>query len=284
MIHQLLTLTRPFIFIDAETTGTDPQNDRIVELGLQVWTSAGLLKEWRSLINPGIPIPPQATKVHKITDAMVQGCRTCGQPLENHPIGLASEAIDYPCKDPKPWPRFKDLAGSLVKGLTDCDFGGQNVRFDLRITAAEMKRNGVPWDYLGARIVDAGRLEQLAVPRSLSDLHEKYVGRVHDGAHGALSDVRASVTVVAHQLEAHSSLPRDLDKLHRLQWPGWIDGEGKFRFVDGVACFSRWGKYAEQPMSAVPVNYYDFILKSDFSPEVKKLAADAKLKKFPVEG
>lgn len=280
MIHQLLHLTRPMFWIDTETTGVDTQRDRIVEVGFEQWTAEGMVKEWRSLVNPGMPIPADATKVHGITDAMVKDCRACDKPKND--IVHGDQGHDILGEHGfAPVPYFKQLASSLAIGFKDCDYAGKNVRFDLRILSAEFARAGVEWSYLGARIVDAERLEQLAVPRSLSHLHEKYTGHKHDGAHGALSDVRASVTVVVHQLQVHPTLPRDLDQLHALQWPGWIDGEGKFRFVDGVPCFGQWGKHANKPMHKVPVDYYDFIIGADFSADVKALARNAKLGKFP---
>ena len=319
MIHTLLSITRPLIVLDTETTGTDVNSDRIVEVGFQVWDATGMTKEWRSLVNPGVPIPAAATRVHGITDAEVNGCRDCGHSREAHTTTALNTGAD-PCSAFKSWPRFRDLATSLARGFFDCDYAGKNTRFDLRIVATEMQRAGQSWSYLGARIVDAERLEQLAVPRSLSHLHEKYVrkqcdecdgrgeyldapsnvldgstymtkchacdgtgtiGIKHDGAHGALSDVRASTTVIVHQLQAHQTLSRDLDNLHAAQWPGWIDGEGKFRFVDGVPCFSQWGKYANKPMRSAAVGYWDWLLKNDFSADVKALASAAKLGKFP---
>lgn len=280
MIHQLLNLTRPMFWLDCETTGTDVKTDRIVELGFEQWTAEGMVKEWRSLINPGVPIPAESTKVHDITDDQLRACTKCAYYKEAHPVAVSDVTMQY-CEQFHPVPHFKQLAPNLALGLVNCDFGGKNVRFDLRILAAEFARAGVEWGYVGARIVDAERLEQIAVPRTLSHLHEKYTGHKHDDAHGALSDVRASVTVVVHQLQAHPTLPRDLDQLHALQWPGFIDGDGKFRFNDGVACFGGWGKYANKPMHKVPVAYYDFILGADFSADVKALARDAKLGKFP---
>jgi DNA polymerase-3 subunit epsilon len=280
VIHDLLQITRKLIVLDTETTGTNDREDRVIELGFQVWQPTGLEAEWRSYINPGVPIPPASAAVHHITDAMVRGCRQCGRQELEHPTPECGEF--HPC------PYFKQIAARIASGFSDCDYAGKNVRFDLRIMAAEMRRAGVEWGYGGARVVCGDRLEALLNPRSLSHLHRKYTGREHDGAHGALSDVRASTTVIAHQLQQRvaftdEGLPRDLDALHALQWPNWIDPEGKFRFVEGVPCFTNWGKYANKPMTAADGGYWDFILRSDFSPDVKRIAAEAKMRRYPKE-
>ena len=282
MIHQLLSLTRPLFVLDCETTGTDPKTDRIVELGFQQWDNTGMVKEWRSLVNPGVPIPASATKVHNITGAMVNGCRDCGHSHEAHRTTTALNTGADPCGAFKPWPAFAQLAPNLAKGLVACDFAGKNVRFDLRILAAEMVRAGQTWSYAEARIVDADRLEQLAVPRSLSHLHEKYTGVKHDGAHGALSDVRASAAVIVKQLETFPNLPRDLDALHAAQWPGWLCDGGEFRMVNGVAT-CQFGKWRGRAMRDIDVKYWDWILSAEFPADVKDLAANAKLSRFPEE-
>jgi DNA polymerase-3 subunit epsilon len=299
VIHHLLNLTRPLVVPDTETTGVDTQNDRIVELGLRVYDAGGLKSEWRSLIDPGMQIPPATTKVHGYTNEMMKGCRRCGQPEFTHIACLRDGSLgvhtdeqdkgrciycDAPSHEFKIIPRFSQIAEKLARGLTDCDFAGKNVRFDLRILSSEFARAGVRWEYASARIVDADRLEALLHPRDLSTLYRKYTGKELEGAHGALSDVAGSVEVICAQLEAPNTPwpPQDLDALHRLQWKNWIDPDYKFAFDDeGVPCFTRWGKHALRPMREVPVDYYDFILKSDFSPDVKRIAGEAKLGKFP---
>lgn len=273
MLNRLFNLTRPLFVLDTETTGTDPERDRVIEVGFQQWDATGMVKEWRTLVDPGVPIPEAASRIHGITDAKVIACRTCGCGRYGH------EGSDH---DFHRWPRFADLAANLAKGLVDCDFAGQHVRFDLRIIAAEMQRAKVEWSYADARIVDSLELERLAYPRDLGSLHERYVGQKHDGAHGALSDCRATATVLCKQLEAHSALPRDLGELHRAQWPGWIDGSGRFRFdAEGEPRFSQWGKHAGRRMRDVEVSYWDWILGAEFPSDVKRLASEAKLGRFP---
>lgn len=281
MIHTLLNLTRPLFVLDTETTGVDVQRDRICELGFEMWDATSLVKEWRSLIRPGVPMPPGAEAVHHITDAMLNGCTRCGRPEADHALEDAVDEHGQRCEGWKAWPTFKQLALSLASGFHDCDFAGKNVRFDLRILANEMSRAGQAWSYAGARIIDAERLEHLAVPRDLGSLHEKYTGMKHDGAHGALSDVRASTTVIVKQLETHALLPRDVQALHDLSWPGWLVADGSFRLVNGVAC-CMFGKHRDKPLKDIPDDYWNWLLSQNFPDDVRQLAKDAKLGKYPV--
>lgn len=290
MIHKLLNLARPLVVLDTETTGVDTQKDRVVELGFQIWGPDGKVSEWRSLVDPGILIPAATTKIHGITNADMLNCRLCGRSQADH-------AVAATCVEFKVIPRFAQVAEKLARGFSGCDFAGKNVRFDLRILAAEFARSKVEWGYADALVLDADRLEALLNPRHLSDLYRKYTGRELEGAHGALADVEGVLTVLVQQLfqrgeDGEQRLPLDLAQLHALSWKGWIDPDRKFYFDDeGVPRFTRWGKHADRPMADPEVSkpsprdgttYWDFILRGDFSADVKKVAAEAKLGRFPV--
>jgi DNA polymerase-3 subunit epsilon len=58
----------PFVSIDTETTGRDPAVDRVIELGCVVFRGAEVVGRKGWLINPGCPIPAEATEVHGIRD------------------------------------------------------------------------------------------------------------------------------------------------------------------------------------------------------------------------
>ena len=70
------------VIVDTETTGTRRESDQIIELGLtrfeyspesgQIHRITGV---YSGLEDPGRPIPPEATAIHGITDAMVAGKR-----------------------------------------------------------------------------------------------------------------------------------------------------------------------------------------------------------------
>jgi DNA polymerase-3 subunit epsilon len=70
------------IVLDTETTGTDPEADHIIELGMVCFEFVPATGEivwitdvYDSLEDPGRPIPPESTQIHGITDEMVAGHR-----------------------------------------------------------------------------------------------------------------------------------------------------------------------------------------------------------------
>ncbi|MDR1252957.1 MAG: 3'-5' exonuclease [Treponema sp.] len=65
-----------FTAFDIETTGFEPKRDRIVEFGTVKFDRRGVIARYALLIDPCIPMPPEAGKVNGITDDML-----AGQPL-----------------------------------------------------------------------------------------------------------------------------------------------------------------------------------------------------------
>lgn len=73
-----LKLERPLCFVDLETTGLDVNKDRIVQIGIKKLIQNEKPIYFLKLVNPTIPIPVEATKVHGITDEMVADRRDVG--------------------------------------------------------------------------------------------------------------------------------------------------------------------------------------------------------------
>lgn len=73
-------MTTNIVFFDTETTGANPATAKIVELGYVV-TDANLniLNSWRTLVDPEMPIPADASGVHHITDDDVYDAPTVEQ-------------------------------------------------------------------------------------------------------------------------------------------------------------------------------------------------------------
>lgn len=68
-----------FVVIDTETTGLSARSDGIVELSAIRFEEFHPVAGWTTLVDPGRRIPPEASAVNNITDAMVSGAPTIDQ-------------------------------------------------------------------------------------------------------------------------------------------------------------------------------------------------------------
>ena len=62
-----------FLSFDLETTGTLAYVDRIVEIAAVRFKGGKVIDQFQALIDPGIEIPLEASKINGITDEMVRG-------------------------------------------------------------------------------------------------------------------------------------------------------------------------------------------------------------------
>jgi DNA polymerase-3 subunit epsilon len=62
-----------FVSFDVETTGLSPARDRIAEIGAVKFNTGGVIDNFATLVDPGIPMPDAAAKVNNITDSMLKG-------------------------------------------------------------------------------------------------------------------------------------------------------------------------------------------------------------------
>ncbi|WP_170332910.1 3'-5' exonuclease [Ruegeria arenilitoris] len=70
-----------FVVFDTETTGLLPHKDEIVQIGAVRVVKGKIVEgeQLNTLVDPGIPIPAASTKVHKVSDQMVQGAPDIAQ-------------------------------------------------------------------------------------------------------------------------------------------------------------------------------------------------------------
>ena len=165
---------------DLETTAADPTQALPVSFALVAFDFGQIGKARMGLVNPGVPIPPESTGIHGITDEMVH---ERGGDLEKSINGIWSYLMDV-----------EQMGIPLV---------GCNIRYDLTVIDTQLRRftrHGLRELGWGGLCLDALVLDRYVDryrtgKRTLAALCHNY--QVSFGAaHEATTDVVASVEVV----------------------------------------------------------------------------------------
>lgn len=195
----------PLTAFDLETTGVDVREARIITgfAAIMLGRDGGRAMTARThvMINPGVPIPPEATAVHGITDAEVQA---------------------------KGWPpdmAVNDLTETLADSLkARIPIVGFNVAYDLNLLRHECIRHDVPTlaeriglhrDAMVGPVIDAHVLDKHVDPyrkgsRKLDDSRgpgtATHYGVPLTAAHDAAADAIASVRVAVVIADRHPEI------------------------------------------------------------------------------
>ncbi len=186
----------PLAFVDLETTGATATADRITEIGI-IEVDADGVREWSTLVNPGVPISSFIESLTGISSAMVATA-----------------------------PAFAEVADEVLARLDGRLFIAHNARFDYGFLKNEFKRAG--FDFR-ATVLCTVKLSRKLFPQharhNLDSLVERH-GLLVSSRHRALGDARlihqfwqqllASVdpdllAATVAKLTARPSLPANLD-------------------------------------------------------------------------
>lgn len=250
-----LNLKSPIVFFDLETTGTNINFDRIVEICyLKVYPNGN--EETKTLrINPEMHIPEQASAVHGIYDDDVKDC-----------------------------PTFKEVAKKIASDIEGCDLAGFNSnRFDIPVLAEEFLRAGVDIDLMKHKFVDVQVIYHKLEQRTLSAAYQFYCGKNLEDAHTAEADTRATYEVLKAQLDKYSDvLENDIAFLSQYSsFTKNVDFAGRIVYNDnGVEVFN-FGKYKGIPVVEVlqkDPGYYSWILQGDFTLNTKNVLTKIRLR------
>lgn len=177
-------LGKPISIIDTETTGLLRGNEvvGIVEIGVLSIFPTGKVEEASSRVNPGVPIPWQASKVH----------------------GIYAKDVAYA-------PEFPAIANDIQSILSDSVVVGFNQRtYDIPVIHQNLLRYG---------IVGSSSLDSLLTPDQidvrdiwiniskgqkgkLSEVAQHYGESIKD-AHSAMGDIRATAAILESMLWRH---------------------------------------------------------------------------------
>ena len=251
-------LDRPLVFFDLETTHLDVTIARIVEIALVKLFPDETTESFLTRVNPGIPIPTDATQVHRINNF---------------------DVMDKPS--------FNEIAEDVYAIIKDCDLAGYNLAsYDIPILINEFKRAGMSYSTENVNIIDVLAIYKLKERRDLSSAYRFYCRKELEGAHSALKDTQATLDIFKAQLKTYPDLPHSVEKLHQFcskKDERFVDSDKKFIWKDGEACFT-FGKYKGTGLKKVAENdaeYLAWMLGSDFSPEVQQIIKSALNGKFP---
>jgi len=251
-----LNLNNPICFFDLETTGINISKDRIVEISvLKVYPNGNeVSKTW--VVNPEMPIPPEVTAIHGISDA-----------------------------DVADKPTFKALSKEIYNLIKDSDLGGFNSnRFDIPLLAEELLRADIDFDMKGRQSVDVQTIFHKMEQRTLTAAYKFYCDKNLDGAHSAEADTKATYEVLKAQLSKYDDLENDTKFLAEFSThKKFADFAGFVIFnKEGEECFSfgkHKGKTVVEVMDKEP-GYFGWLLNADFPLYTKKVLTAIKLRQF----
>jgi DNA polymerase-3 subunit epsilon len=185
---------------DLETTGVDVDTSRIVSAHVGLLDADGTVVErfdW--LVNPGVPIPPEATAVHGITDLRAA--------CEGRDAGEAVDEI------------VAALRGLLVRGIPIVAY---NAPYDLSLLHREALRHGVdplsdPSPVVDPLVLDKA-VDRYRKGKRTLELTAGHYGVSLVGAHDAGADAVAAGRVAQAIARRYpDELGVAVDELHRMQ-------------------------------------------------------------------
>lgn len=152
------------IVLDTETTGLEPADGhRIVEIGaVELWNHLPTGRTYHQYINPEMPMPPDAFRIHGLGDEFLSGK-----------------------------PVFRRIAADFLDFVGDARLVIHNAAFDMAMINAELRRLAIP-ELPMTRALDTVQIARQRFPGSpanLDALCKRFgVDNSGRGKHGALLD------------------------------------------------------------------------------------------------
>lgn len=182
-----------FICLDCESTGLEPDKDRIVEIAAASFTFDQVLDRFETLIDPECEIPQISQEIHKISPEMVEGK-----------------------------PKIASILPQFLKMIERRILVGHGIGFDIALIAAEAKRHQIPCQIEQQMYFDTLRMARLYGESPINSLQQlrQHFNIEPEGAHRAMSDVIVNIEVfkqLAKPYQTTEDLFRILQKPIRLR-------------------------------------------------------------------
>ncbi|MBM3183725.1 MAG: DNA polymerase III subunit epsilon [Chlamydiae bacterium] len=160
-----------FVCLDCESTGLEPDKDRIIEIAVARFTFDQVLEQFETLIDPECEIPTTSQNIHKITKEMLTG-----------------------------QPKIAEVLPRLLKMIDGHILVGHGIGFDIALVAAEAKRYNIPSRIDQQVYLDTLRMARLYGESPVNSLQylRHHFNIASFGAHRAMSDVIVNIEVFKH--------------------------------------------------------------------------------------
>lgn len=233
------------IFVDLETTGLDPQHDKICQIGILLPDGS----EWESLINPGIQISPEAFAIHGINNDKVKDAPTLNQ-----------------------------IAPRLIQVLESAEiFVAYNYVFDFIFLQKELfQANGYFLNEKKYIFIDPYRIFKKMFPRNLSNAYKFYTGKTFEKAHNAIEDIKATREILEKQKEFYPDFfAKSLAEISQLS-AGDTSILGKWFEKNDKGDYNfKQGKYKGETLSLQHRDYLRWIYKLEDTTLSEKFFIDS---------
>ncbi|RSU06095.1 hypothetical protein CBF34_03005 [Vagococcus penaei] len=189
IIQKILTRTRErvivnrhsiFAIVDIETTGTNLEQDKIIQFGCVLVQDGQVINQFSTDLNPLCHIPKAIEQLTGISNKQVAKA-----------------------------PYFEDVSYFIRQLLEDCVFVAHNAYFDLSFLNSEFAR--CQERELAVESLDTVELSQIVYPSSpghrVNDLAH-YLGISHDQPHQALSDALVTAEIFIQLTQKLETLPQ----------------------------------------------------------------------------
>lgn len=246
------------IVLDTETTGFSPVRDRVIEVAVLDFNTGEVLIDTK--LNPQMPIPPDSTLVHGITDEMVADAPLFASIVVQLAslISQSEAVIGY-----NPW---------FDRNMINGEFQRYNSRASAPDRDGSFESLAVNWPTL----VCAKRTWDIHEPkekRHLQNAFKRFVNKDgFEGAHGALADARATRSVYFEQQSLFKLVGVPWNELDPEQ-KRWVGPSDHLVVDDGIVKIN-FGKHQGKDCFAVERGYWSWISSSDFPEHVRAVAAE----------
>lgn len=168
-----------FVCIDCEATGLEVERDRIIEIAGIRFNLERELGRFSFLVDPQMNIPEEVTKIHNITDDMVQGK-----------------------------PKIKEVLPEVLDFIGKDIIVGHGIGFDIQLVEQEASRADIPCFIGKNKVIDTLRMARLYGECSVNSLEmlRKHFNIPEEGAHRALNDVIVNVKVFQKLLYSYKTI------------------------------------------------------------------------------